>query len=127
MCRSLYGCSLIQVRLYSSHIPPDNLIGFRSCGCRSGPAATLWIPCLFTVLLLFGDGFPKRGKRFILKLAYRKFDTSHGCRTHVIVGAGAFNAGDKADVAFIIAGRGVKECGKLPGSLKCSARLIFLS
>ena len=40
--------------------------------------------------------------------------------------AGAFNTGDKADVAFIIAGRGVKGCGKLSGSDQGATRLVTL-
>ncbi len=78
------------------------------------------------MILLFGDGFPKSGQLFIFKLAYRKADTVHGRRPQIIVCAGALNAGDKADVAFIIAGEGVKECGKLLGLDQGFTRLLPL-
>ena len=76
--------------------------------------------------LLIGNGFPKSGKLFILKMVYRKIDTVHGRRPKVIIGAGAFNACDKADIAFFIAGRSVKECGKLFGLFQCVTRLVTL-
>ena len=76
--------------------------------------------------LLLSERFPKSGQLFILKLAYGFTDTVHGCRTQVIMGAGAFNAGDKADIGFVIAGRSVKECGKLLGPDQGAARLFVL-
>ena len=42
------------------------------------------------------------------------------------MGAGALNAVDKADVAFVITGRSVKECGKRFGFDQGVARLIGL-
>jgi hypothetical protein len=61
------------------------------------------------MLLLCAERVPKRSKRFILKLADHISDTVHCRGSYVVVGAGAFDAGDKADVAFIIAGGGVKK------------------
>ena len=67
------------------------------------------------MLLLLGDGFPKSGKRVILYLVYHKIDSVHGRGAQVIMGAGAFDGGNKADVAFVIAGGCVKEGGKVFG------------
>ena len=79
------------------------------------------------MILLFSDGFPKSGKRLIFKLVDRMIHSVHCRRPHVIVGAGAFNACDKTDIAFIIAGRSVKECGKLFGFDQGISRLVILA
>ena len=76
--------------------------------------------------LLFHDGSPKGGQFFVLKLGYRMTDSLRGCRPHVIMGAGAFNAAHEADVAFVIAGGGVKERGKLSGFDQGIPRLVTL-
>ena len=78
------------------------------------------------MILLFNERVPKSGQLFIFKLAYGFTDAAPGRRPQVIMGAGAFNAGDKADIAFVIAGRSIKECGKVFGSDQSIARLVAL-
>lgn len=68
----------------------------------------------------------KSGKFLVLKLAYRIADTVHCRCPQVIVGTGTVNAVHKADVAFVIAGRSVKEFGKLFGFDQCVSRLVTL-
>ena len=78
------------------------------------------------ILLFFFDAIPKSGKIFIFKLAYSKLDSGHRSRSQIIVSACSFDAGDKADIAFVITGRVIEECCKFFGFYQSFARIAAL-